>query len=74
MKYTCTLTIKCDEQLLEAIDAFQRAREAELRMPLSRSLTVRQLLEERLGLHRSGARARDNGAAADDQAPNAPIE
>lgn len=49
-KLVTPVTLKVDDQLREALDREQRAREQKTGIALSRSMTIRVLLEECLGL------------------------
>lgn len=52
-KLITPVTLKVDDRLREALDREQRARENETGIALSRSITIRLLLEESLGLRPS---------------------
>ena len=58
-----TVATRVDEDLLQTIDLYQRQRERETRIPLSRGLVVLEILEEwARGRATSGsARARGSG-------------
>jgi hypothetical protein len=47
-KLLVRLTVCLDEDDMAAVDSYQRRREMETSIPLSRSLVARQLLRERL--------------------------
>ena len=49
-KLITPVTLKVDDRLRDALDREQRAREQETGIALSRSMTIRVLLEEVLGL------------------------
>lgn len=55
-KLTVSVTIKCDAKLAAEIERVQQARERALGLPLSRSLVVRLLLEECLGIREPATR------------------
>lgn len=60
-KFDETLTMRCDELLMERIEQEMRRREAVSGVPLSRSVMARILVEEALGI-RPSACARANTA------------
>lgn len=45
-KLTEQVTVRLDEELVARLDAYVRRRERETRLPLSRSMGVREILEE----------------------------
>lgn len=49
-KFEKALTVKCDDALLEQLAAYQSRREALTGAPLLRSVLVRVLIEEAIGM------------------------
>lgn len=58
-KLEITIAVKCDEELVRRLDALMRKLEQERGEPMKRSMLVRALLEERLGLRRPRQEASD---------------
>lgn len=47
-KLTVSVTVKIDDADAERLDRYQRARERETRVPLSRALVLREILRQHL--------------------------